>query len=103
MQLSWEREASTTPLTVTEDQEVSSMVSEVVQMDHQARLAHLERPPSPPHLIHPTRSSRMQPHSNNLSVYHIHKDGWTKSVDQKDVTELHFEYAAAKGQTGEFM
>eukprot|EP00923_Selenidium_pygospionis_P039638 GHVN01068854.1.p2 GENE.GHVN01068854.1~~GHVN01068854.1.p2 ORF type:complete len:291 (-),score=56.04 GHVN01068854.1:2064-2936(-) len=38
-----------------------------------------------------------------VNVYHIHKDGWTKSVDQKDVTELHFEYAAAKGQTGEFM
>eukprot|EP00742_Colponemidia_sp_Colp-10_P000798 GILJ01000866.1.p1 GENE.GILJ01000866.1~~GILJ01000866.1.p1 ORF type:complete len:297 (-),score=53.47 GILJ01000866.1:122-967(-) len=33
-------------------------------------------------------------------VYHIHKDGWTIIEDAKDVTELHYEYAAQKGSNG---
>eukprot|EP01068_Selenidium_serpulae_P001462 Selendium_serpulae@DN1603_c0_g1_i1.p1 len=38
-----------------------------------------------------------------VNVYHITKGAWTKSVDAKDVNELHHEYAKEKGMTGEEM
>merc|ERR1711998_367892 len=35
-----------------------------------------------------------------VSVYHINQGGWTK-ISQTDVGELHFQYAAEKGMTGQ--
>jgi len=36
-----------------------------------------------------------------VRVYHVHKDGWTKIEEGKDVNELHWEYAKEKGLVGD--
>lgn len=35
-----------------------------------------------------------------VRVYHVHKNGWTKIIEGKDVNELHYEYSAQKGLDG---
>ncbi|XP_953899.1 20S proteasome beta 5 subunit, putative [Theileria annulata] len=32
-----------------------------------------------------------------VNLYHVHKDGWTKIVDRRDINELHYLYADKKG------
>jgi len=36
-----------------------------------------------------------------VRVYHVHKDGWTKIEEGKDVNELHWQYAKEKGLVGD--
>lgn len=36
-----------------------------------------------------------------VRVYHVHKDGWTKIEEGKDVDDLHWEYAKEKGLVGD--
>merc|ERR1719454_469270 len=36
-----------------------------------------------------------------VRVYHVHKDGWTKIEEGKDVDDLHWQYAKEKGLVGD--
>jgi len=36
-----------------------------------------------------------------VRVYHVHKDGWTKIEEGKDVNQLHWQYAKEKGLVGD--
>ncbi|EKX74007.1 proteasome beta 5 subunit, putative [Theileria equi strain WA] len=33
-----------------------------------------------------------------VNLYHVHKDGWTKLVDRRDIGELHYEYLEKDGR-----